>query len=82
MIADDEGAYGIRFRTEITIDIDAIDYLAAAEHQTRIETMLRDLREAYPNLVLSVRPRRAPRVRRAAEASRLRHYTGRLNTYE
>ncbi|MBS0296368.1 MAG: hypothetical protein JSR45_08650 [Proteobacteria bacterium] len=82
MIADDEGAYGIRFRTEISIDIDAVDYLAAAEHQKQIELMLRDLRAAYPNLVMSVRPRRAPRVRRAAEASRLRHYTGRLNTYE
>ena len=40
------------------------------------------LREAYPNLMMSARSRRADRARNKTVPTRLRHYTGRLNTYD
>jgi hypothetical protein len=87
MIADEDErlgteSYGIKFRTEITIEIDAPDYLAAAEHQKRIEALLSGLRAVYPTAVMAMRPRRSVRARGDEAAPRLRHYTGRLNSYD
>ena len=74
----------LRLRAEITIDLDAADFLEAAEHQRRIEDLISAMRAEYRQAIFAFRPRRGPRSKKAAEprASEIKHYTGRLHSYE
>lgn len=59
----------MRLRAQITIDIDATDFVEAADHQRRLEEMVRRIREEYEHAALLLRERReraeAPREVRA-----------------
>ena len=76
----------LRLRAEITIDLDAADFLEAAEHQRRIEELIESVRREYSQATFAFRPRRGPRNKKAtAPAQRngdIKHYTGRLHAYD
>jgi hypothetical protein len=67
----------------ITIDIEADDFVAAADHQRRIAGLIADLKGAYEQADLSFRERR-PRPERSPLRAVLgvRQGTGRLHDYE
>ena len=75
----------MRLRALITIDIDADDYVDAADHQRRLQTLIESIKADYPQAALQLRERRARRGRRDEGAgdtvTQLKHYTGRLNRY-
>ena len=74
----------MRLRALITIDIDADDYVEAADHQRRLQTLIESIKADYPQAALQLRERRARRGRRTEggdTVTQLKHYTGRLNRY-
>jgi hypothetical protein len=75
----------MRLRALITIDIDADDYVDAADHQRRLQTLVEAIQADYPQASLQLRERRARRGRRnegsGDTVTQLKHYTGRLNRY-
>jgi hypothetical protein len=72
----------IRLRVTISVDVEATDFLEAAEHQKRLQTYLSSLRDEYPEAALSVRDRRAPRVERSRPPRAMHARSGKLNVYE
>ena len=48
----------MRLRAQIVVDINAEDYVTAAEHQKSLEQLLGYVRGQYPNAQLSIRERR------------------------
>lgn len=68
-------------RATITIDVEAADYLEAAEHQKRIEAHMAEIRSDFPGAAMLLNERRRPAVE-PAEPRRLYERSGRLNTYE
>ena len=48
----------MKLRAQIVVDINAEDYVAAAEHQRSLEELLTRVRAHYPNAQLSIRERR------------------------
>jgi len=74
----------LRLRAEITIDLDAADFLEAAEHQRRIEELIEGMRAEYRQAVFAFRPRRGPRSKKSAapRPNEIKHYTGRLHSYD
>lgn len=51
----------MRLRAQIVVDIDAGDYVEAAEHQNTLQRYLKDIQSRYPNASLSMRERRERR---------------------
>jgi hypothetical protein len=51
----------MRLRAQIVVDIDAGDYVEAAEHQSALQHYLEEIQERYPNASLSMRERRERR---------------------
>ncbi|MGZ3318996.1 MAG: hypothetical protein ACXU95_17085 [Isosphaeraceae bacterium] len=72
----------VRLRVAITIDIDALDYLEAAEHQKRLETCLSSVRCAYPEVAVSIKERRGPRPGQHPTPRRFHLQSGRLHAYD
>jgi len=73
----------MKLRAQIVIDVDAEDFVQAAEHQVRIETFLREIKPAYPGVVVTFRERRALSTgRREPVSAVVRKPTGRLHAYE
>jgi hypothetical protein len=72
----------IRLRVTISVDVEATDFLEAAEHQKRLQTYLSSLRNEYPEASLAVRDRRAPRAERARPPRAMHARSGKLNVYE
>ena len=53
---------------QISVELNVGDYVEAADHQKRLEEILRQVRAAYPDATLSMRERRerkAPALTRA-----------------
>jgi hypothetical protein len=73
---------GVRLRVTVTIDIDATDFLEAAEHQKRVEKFLGAVQGEYPSAFVSVKQRRRPSADGPAAPRTLKFSTGRLNTYD
>jgi hypothetical protein len=73
----------MKLRAIITIDIEASDFVDAADHQRQLEGQLAHLRALYPGASLMFRERRAPAGSRGAKAagSHTRPGTGRLSDY-
>lgn len=46
---------------QISIELTVDDFVAAADHQKRIEGLLGQIRETYPTATLTLRERRQPR---------------------
>ncbi len=72
----------VRLRVAITIDIDALDYLEAAEHQRRLETCLSSVKTEYPDVAVSIKERRAPKPERTSSPRRFHLQSGRLHAYD
>lgn len=72
----------MRLRAHITIDIDADDFIAAADHQRAVQTMLDQVHDLYPQAKLEFRERRdRADARPRQEASTLRQSTGAVHRY-
>lgn len=51
----------MRLRAQIIVDIDADDYVEAAEHQSALQRHLSDIQAQYPGASLTMRERRERR---------------------
>jgi hypothetical protein len=51
----------MRLRAQIVVDIDADDYVEAAEHQSSLQRYLTEIQTRYPNASLTMRERRERR---------------------
>lgn len=72
----------MRLRAQITIDIDAADYIEAARHQERLKLVADQIRGEYAHAVLELRERRQRESGRAAAPPKtFRPYTGKLSKY-
>ena len=73
----------MKLRAVLTIDIEARDYVDAAEHQRRVETLLSQVNEVYPTAELVFRERRstARGVGLPKKPTGTPQGTGRLSTY-
>ena len=65
---------------QISIDLPAGDYFAAADHRRRLDEILTYIRESYPEATLSIRERRERRALQLTPAAP-RASTGALNAY-
>jgi len=73
----------MKLRAVLTIDIEARDFVDAAEHQRQVEAVLSKVSEVYPTAELVFRERRAT-TRGGGSVSRPAarpQGTGRLSTY-
>lgn len=76
----------MKLRAQISIDVDADDYIAAADYQCRFEKLIDSIKSEYPNSSLELRECRSAlggRTRRGSGfAPSVRHATGALSVYE
>lgn len=72
----------MKLRAQILIDIDADDFVAAADHQRRIEAIVGDIKQSYRQAELMFRERRPRALAGEAEVMLARQGTGALNRYE
>jgi hypothetical protein len=72
----------MKLRAQILIDIDADDFVAAADHQRRIETLLTDVKRAYDQAELVFRERRPRGLPILTPPPPVRQGTGHLHVYE
>ena len=72
----------VRLRATISIEVEAVDYLEAAEHQRRLEQHLSTVRADYPEAWIAVIERRRPTAPNPVNPRELKVRTGRLHAYE
>jgi hypothetical protein len=73
----------MKLRAELVIDLEAEDYIGAAEHQRFVETVFSGLKERYGQATMSIRQLRDKREGPGrASTPRFRHHTGALAAYE
>jgi hypothetical protein len=72
----------VRLRVTAVIDIDALDYLEAAEHQRRLEACLTAVRSEYPAVSISVKERRGARQVSQQRPRPFHLQSGKLHVYE
>jgi hypothetical protein len=61
----------MRLRAELEIEIDAEDFVQAADHQRRVEDLIQVLQADYPQATFEVRERRGRSLSPASQPSRL-----------
>jgi hypothetical protein len=66
---------------QISIELNVGDYIEAADHQKRLESILRLVRDAYPEATLAMRERRQRKAMPLARAAPRSAATGALNHY-
>lgn len=71
----------MKIRAQIIIDLDAGDYIAAADHQRRIEAVFRDIRAEYESASLTMGQVRPQTVMRADDRRRRKRRSGNLAVY-
>jgi hypothetical protein len=59
----------MKLRAEIVVDIEAANYLEAAEHQRKLESLLKDVKTRYATAQLQIRERRKRNAHLSTEAS-------------
>jgi hypothetical protein len=69
-------------KVTVTINIEAEDFRAAAEHQKRLEDAVAPLLEAYPGAAVTVNRTRAGRMGPGGSARRLHVASGRVSRYD
>jgi hypothetical protein len=52
----------LKLRVEISLDIEAVDFIEAASHQGALQTYVDVIRRDYPQVALSIKERRGPRL--------------------
>jgi hypothetical protein len=73
----------MKLRAQIIVDVDAPDYITAADHQRRLEKLFLDLKQDYEHAELEFKTRRggiAPRSQ--AREQPVRRASGRLHAYD
>lgn len=55
---------------QISVELDVGDYIEAADHQKRLETLLRQIRDIYPAATLVMRERRQRKALALTRAAR------------
>jgi hypothetical protein len=65
---------------QISVELNVGDYIEAADHQRRLEDILRQVRDAYPEATLAMRERRERKATPLARAPKAAT-TGALNRY-
>ncbi|HYC66069.1 hypothetical protein [Brevundimonas sp.] len=71
----------IVLRAQITIDVSAEDFVSAADHQKRIETLMSSVRETYGQAELEFRERRPRTMRTLPRREAVPRYTGAVAEY-
>jgi hypothetical protein len=66
---------------QISIELNVCDYIEAADHQKRLEDILRLVRDAYPDATLAMRERRQRKAVPLTRATPKAATTGALNRY-
>jgi hypothetical protein len=66
---------------QISVELDVGDYIEAADHQKRLETLLRQIRDVYPSATLAMRERRQRKALALTRAAARPSATGALNRY-
>ena len=66
---------------QISIELNVGDYVEASDHQKRLEHILRQVQQAYPDATLAMRERRQRRSTPVVRAMPPGAGTGRLNAY-
>ncbi len=66
---------------QISVELTVGDYIEAADHQKRLEDILRLVRDAYPEAKLAMRERRQRKSQPLARATPRSAVTGALNRY-
>jgi hypothetical protein len=74
--------YTLHLRAEIVVELEAADFVEAAAHQNRLETLMAQLRDVYPHAKLQIRERRDRGPRPSSPPRPRGHATGRLHHYE
>lgn len=72
----------IALRAQITIDLIADDFVCAADHQRRIESLMGAIKEAYGEALLEFRERRPRPARKLGPAREIRTWQGEPAVYE
>jgi len=72
----------IALRAQITIDLIADDFVCAADHQRRIESLMGAIKEAYGEALLEFRERRPRPARKLRPAREARTGQGEPAVYE
>ena len=72
----------IALRAQITIDLTADDFVCAADHQRRIESLMGAIKDAYAEAMLEFRERRPRPQRKLRPPLAARAYEGALPVYE
>lgn len=67
---------------QISVELNVGDYVEAADHQKRLEEILRLVRAAYPEATLAMRERRQRKAMPLARAPARAASTGALNRYD
>lgn len=72
----------VKLRAEILIEVDADDFVVAADHQRRIEGILKEVRENYPQASLTLRERKErSAARRIRPEQPVQDRSGRIHEY-
>lgn len=66
---------------QISVELNVGDYVEAADHQKKLEDILRLVRASYPDAQLAMRERRQRRPTPVVRPMPPQAGTGRLNTY-
>lgn len=66
---------------QISVELSVGDYIEAADHQKRLEDILRLVRDAYPGATLAMRERRQRKALPLTRAAPPPAATGALNSY-
>ncbi len=66
---------------QISVELTVDDFVQAADHQRRLEDILRLVRDAYPDAKLAMRERRQRKALPLSRATPRTAFTGALNRY-
>src|SRR5579859_2538110 len=67
---------------QISVELNVGDYIEAADHQKRLEDILKLVRDAYPDATLAMRERRQRKALPLTRAAPRSAATGVLNRYD
>jgi hypothetical protein len=70
----------LKLRVDISIEIEAADFIEAAGHQAAFQRHLSELHAEYPQAVMTIRERRGPRLTPVKRSEKLRR-SGVLHQY-
>jgi hypothetical protein len=71
----------MRLCGQISVELNVSDYIEAADHQKRLEDILKLVRESYPDATLAMRERRQRKAVPLTRAVPQAAATGALNRY-